>query len=95
MYESRADRAKRAAEEIEKSGNFLLMDQAAFLLGSGREVAQWLIDDIVRDCPKLQVMMLEFEAVKVRPLFGLMLMPYIDRDDALGWMSDCIRKELF
>lgn len=87
-------RVEESLRKIEDCENPMLLDQAAWLVGIGKNFITDL-EYLTRDCPKIQVLILEMKPITVRPLYGLSLMPYIDRDDDLGRLADSIRKALF
>lgn len=89
------DRVQKHVQNIEASGDLILMDKAAFILGSGSEFIGYYMDHITKDCPKIQVLVNEMDPIKIRPMYGLFLSEFMDREDDLGYMADTIRKILF
>jgi hypothetical protein len=87
---SHSDNVQTAIKKIEASGDSLLIDQAAFLLGMWNGF--WWLEDWTKDCPKIKALLPEMQAQPVAPLRTLTCAEWMDREDDLGYLADQLRK---
>ena len=83
-------RIQQAIHRIEHSGDNFMIDQATWLLGFWKDdlpIEQWLTE-----CPNMLALLPEMKAEPRRPMRLLMFMDWIDRDDDLGELANCMRK---
>lgn len=84
------DRIEQAIHRIEHSGDNFLIDQATWLLGFWKDdlpIEQWLAE-----CPNMLRLLPEMKVEPRRPMRMLMLAGWIDREDDLGELANCLRK---
>lgn len=83
-------RVEQAIHRIEHSGDNFLIDQATWLLGFWKDelpVEQWLVE-----CPNMLALLPEMEAEPNRAKRLFMFSKWIDRDDDVGEIANCLRK---
>ena len=86
------------AEQIERSNDLFLLEEGARLIGLFKDSLEYDLNDSLKDCPKLAVLILEMKSEggnkRADPRRGLICqIAYASKPDPIGALAQCLIKE--